>query len=68
MSLSNMYADFKAAKEHTNKIVHPDGRQTVYSTDYRGREFVSLFGRNGSFQGTYPLNRPKPQPLPHAPR
>lgn len=56
----------EANKETFRTIVHDDGRKTLYFTDYKGREFFSLFGRRGEFQGTHPLNRvhqtEKPKP------
>jgi hypothetical protein len=50
-----------ASKETMTKIVHEDGRQTLYFTDHRGREFYSLISKSGSFQGTYPITRLKPK-------
>lgn len=55
-----------ANKETFHTIEHADGRKTLYFTDNRGREFFSLFGSRGAFQGTHPLNRKlqniQPQP------
>ena len=56
--MSTMLIDAKAAsKETTTTIIHDDGRKTIYTTDYRGREFFTLISPRGQFQGTYPLNR-----------
>lgn len=60
MSMSTMLIDAKAAnKEMTQTIRHPDGRQTIYTTDYRGQEWFTLIGQRGQYQGTFKLERPK---------
>lgn len=57
-----MLVDAKSASgEIVKTIKHDDGRQTIYTVDYRGREFFTLVGPRGQYQGTYPLERPKPR-------
>ncbi len=48
---------FMEGSSEVTKFIFPDGRQEIHTTDYQGRQYISRFGSNGSFQGTSWANR-----------
>ncbi len=48
---------FRITTEEVVKLIHPNGRTTIATTDYQGRRFHSHFSKSGRFEGTNFLNR-----------
>ena len=48
---------WKNATEEVVKLIHPNGRVTMATTDYQGRRYRSHFSQSGRYEGQKFLNR-----------